>query len=335
VRSSELVVGDPARRRAGTAILAALTLVSVFASASWFTKETSYLDLRQPWQDDPYDVLVSLDFVVLPVLVLLGAARTQLCRRYSSLPSRRIVDLLRVCGAAVGACLMTQAAEWIAVALGLHHASWDAATLWQVIALLVGTLGMTVAAAGLHAASRAVRQVSRPGPQPDWLTDLVALGLRTSEKSGRYGPYASRSLRWIDVRILARTRERPVRAAVLVAAVLALPFVAAKVVLEGYPPALVLFSFLLPAMALFALIVIAGRYLRVIAPRSDTRPMGVTAAVLACLSGPALFAFHDFLLPRGQTIAGLYALLLGGAIIGGLTTLLTLHAMNRVQSNRT
>ncbi|MDQ2897607.1 MAG: hypothetical protein M3Y09_18540, partial [Actinomycetota bacterium] len=129
MRSSELVVGDPARRRAGTAILAALALVSVFTFVTWLTKEMPSLDLRQPWQDDPYDLLVSLDFVVLPVLVLLGAARTQLCRRYSSLPSRRIADLLRVCGAAVGVCLTTQAAEWVAVALRLHGASWNAATL--------------------------------------------------------------------------------------------------------------------------------------------------------------------------------------------------------------
>ncbi len=334
VRSSDLVVGDPARHRAGTAIRAALVLLSVFAVVTWWTKETPSLDLRQPWQDDPYDVVVSLDFVVLPVLVLLGAARTQLCRRFSTLPSRRIVDLLRVCGVAVGVCLLTQAAEWIAVALRLHHARWNVATLWQVIGLLVGTLAMTAAASRLRAASHAVRRVSSPGPQPDWLTDTVALGLHASEKLGRYGTYASRLVRWIDVRILARVRERPVWTAVVVAAVLSLPIVAAKVVLEGYRPALALFSFLLPAMALFALIVIAGQYLRVVAPRSELRSPGVTATVVSCLSGPALFAFNDSLLPRDQTVAGLYVLLVTGAMIGGLATLLVLHAINRVQRSR-
>lgn len=235
---------------------------------------------------------------------------------------------------AVGVCLLTQAAEWIAVALHLHHARWSVATLWQVIGLLVGTLAMTAAASRLRAASHAVRQVSSPGPQPDWLTDAVALGLHASEKLSRHGTYASRLVRWINARILARVRQRPVWAAVVVAAVLALPIVAAKVFVEGYPPALALFSFLLPAMAVFALIVIAGQYLRVVAPCSDLRSPGVTATVVSCLSGPALFAFHDSLLPREQTVAGLYVLLVTGAMIGGLATLLVLHAINRVQRSR-
>lgn len=204
VRNSELVVDDPARRRAGTAVYLSLAVVSVFAVVTWFTKEMPSLDVRQPWQDDPYDVVVSLDFVVLPLLVLLGATRTQLCPRYSALPSRRIVDLLRVCVAAVGACLVTQAAEWVAVVLRLHHASWNAATLGQVMALLAGTVAMTAAVARLRAASRGVLQVSDPGPQPDWLADTVALGLHASARLDRYGPYANRLVRWVDLRILTR-----------------------------------------------------------------------------------------------------------------------------------
>lgn len=187
VQGSELVVGDPARRRAGTAIVASLALVSVFAAVSWLTKATASLDLHQPWRDDPYDVLVSLDFVALPVLVLMGAARTQLCRRYSLLPSRRIVDPIRVSRVAVGACLLTQAAEWIAVVLRLHYSSWNAATLWQVMALVVGTLGMTVAAARLRTAAHAVQQISRPGQQPDWLADTVTLGSTPPKPSGVAG----------------------------------------------------------------------------------------------------------------------------------------------------
>lgn len=197
VPSHELVVGDPARRRAGTAVFLSLALVSVFAFLTWFTKETPSLDLRQPWQNDPYDVVVSLDFVVLPVLVVLGGTRAQMCRRYSALPSRRIVDLLRVCGVAVGVCLTTQAAEWVAVALRLHRASWDAATLGQVIVLLAGTMVMVAAGVRLRAASRVVQQVSDPGSQPDWLADTVALGLCVSGKLKCLGPCAGRLVRMV------------------------------------------------------------------------------------------------------------------------------------------
>jgi hypothetical protein len=332
VRSHELSVGDPARRFAGTVVFVSLALVSVFAAITWFTKETPSLDLRQPWQDDPFDVVISFDFVVLPVLVLLGGARSQLCRRYSALPSRRLVDLLRVCGTAVGACLITQAAKWGAVALRLHHASWTTATLAQIIALLVGTVAMVAAGVRLRAASRAVRQASDPESQPDWLADTVALGCGVSGRLKRFGPRASLFVMWVDLHLLARVRQRPVWASVLAAAALALPFAAAKIVLEGYPPALVVFSFLLPAAALFALIVIVGRYLRIVAPRSDLRPPGVTVAVVSCLTGPALFAFHDSLLPQDQTVTELFVLLVVGAIIGGVATLLALRAIDCIKS---
>ncbi len=136
--------------------------------------------MRQPWQDDPYDLLVSLDFVVLPLLVATGVLRFQLCRRYSVLPARRLVDLLRICGAAVGACLVTELGEWIAVALGLHRAAWDAATFWQVVALMASTVAMVGVGLLLRSATHAVDRVARPAAQPDWLADAVTLGLRAS-----------------------------------------------------------------------------------------------------------------------------------------------------------
>ena len=58
VRCTELAVGEPARRRAGLAIIASLALAAVFAAVTVVSKETPALDLRQPWQDDPYDVPV-------------------------------------------------------------------------------------------------------------------------------------------------------------------------------------------------------------------------------------------------------------------------------------
>ena len=106
-------MGDRARGRAGVAIIASLALTTVFVAPTWLSKENPGLNLHQPWQDDPYDVIVSLDFVILPLLVVTCVRRVLLCRRYESLPARRLVDLLRACGAAVVVCMATELGEWV------------------------------------------------------------------------------------------------------------------------------------------------------------------------------------------------------------------------------
>ncbi len=334
VLSSELAVGERARLHAGLAIITSLALVAIFAALTWLSKETPSLYVRQPWQDDPYDVLVSFDFVVLPLLVATGVLRVQLCRRYSVLPARRLVDLLRICAAAVGACLVTELGEWIAVALGLHRTAWDAATTWQLAALMASTFAMMGAGLLLRSATHAVDRVARPAAQPDWLADSITLGLRASGMLRRSGDHAGAAVRWADAHVVTRVRSHPVVAAALLASVLALPYVAAKIVFEGYPPALVLLSFALPAGALFALIVLAGRYLRIVAPRTDTFSPGVSAAVLACIVGTLVFAFHDSLLPQHQTAAELNALLFGGAVAGGMASMIMLTALRAIADRR-
>ena len=59
---TQLLVGDPVRRRAKRVIFGSLALAGVLLVVTWLSKETPALDLHQPWQDDPYDVVVSLDF---------------------------------------------------------------------------------------------------------------------------------------------------------------------------------------------------------------------------------------------------------------------------------
>lgn len=127
------------------------------------SKETPALDVRQPWHDDPYDVPVSLDFVALPLLVVIGLLRVQLCRRYSPLPARRLVDLLRVAGAALGVCLVTEGAEWVAVALDRHRATWTGVTSWQVVVLAVLTAATIGACVLVRRAARLVSPTRASG----------------------------------------------------------------------------------------------------------------------------------------------------------------------------
>ncbi len=313
-----LPVGAPERRRAGTAVFATLALTMAFGAVTWWSKETPALDLTQPWQDDPYDVLVSLDFAVLPFLVVMIGWRALLCRRYSVLPARRLIDVLKACSVAVGVCLTTEVGEWVAVALGLHRRQWGPLTGAQVAVLI----GFTAAAVGvgllLATASRRVRRITVAATAPDWLADLVTLGLLVARRWTRGGAIRS-AVSAFDTRLSGPIRRHPAAAAGLLAAALALPFTAAKIVLEGYPPLLVLLSFALPAAVLFAFVMLAGWSLRLVAPSWSRVPGWLPVLVAACVTGPAAFAFHDSF-PAFQTQLGLNLLLFGGGFAGAALT---------------
>ena len=327
---THLAVGERERSHAGLATVASLALATVFVLFTWISKETPGLNLHQPWQDDPYDVLVSLDFVIVPVLVVGAAQRVQLCRRHVALPARRLVDLLRLCEVAVAVCLATEMSEWAAVALGIHRATWTAATAWQVVVLALLTLATSGTFFILLRAAHGVRSVAAPSDQPDWLTDAMTLGLCVARCSGRHRFRVQAVVRSIDAHVVTWVRRHPIAAAALLACVLALPYVTAKVVLEGYPPALVVFSFALPAASLFAFVVVAGRLLRIVAPADDEPPTWLYATVTACVVGTVMCAFHDSLLTY-ETATGLDALLLGGALVGGVVSFVTLVALRHLQ----
>jgi len=320
VQGTVLAVGEPARRHAGRIIIASLTLAAVFGAVTVLSKETPALYLRQPWHDDPYDVPVSFDFVVLPLLVAIGLLRVQLCRRYKPLPARRLVDLLRVAGVALGVCLVTEVAECVAVALDRYRATWTAVTTWQVAVLAMVTAATIAGCVLVRHAAGVLAPLARPAAQPDWLADAVALAQRASWVLGPYRDWALGVVRGTDVQVVARVRAHPVAAAGLVAVVLALPFVTAKIVLEGYSAPLVLLSFVFVAATLFALVVVVGAYLRVVARRQTPPPTWLFTVVVACTVGAVAFAFHDSLLAE-QTVTQLSALYFGAGIAAGTASL--------------
>lgn len=332
MQGTELAAGDPARRHAGLVIIASLALAAVFATVTVVSKETPALDLRQPWQDDPYDVPVSLDFVALPLLVAIGVLRVQLCRRCDPVPARRLMDLLRVGGAALGVSLVTELAEWVAVVLGRHRATWTAVTTWQMAALAVLTVATIGASVLVRCAARTVTRTATAAAQPDWLADGIALGLRASGMLGQHNGWAQAMVRWVDAQVIARVRTHPVSAAGLLAALLALPFVVAKIVLEGYPAPLVLLVFAFVTASLFAFVVVVGAYLRVVAKRNARTPPWLSTTVVACTAGTVAFAFHDSLLAH-QTVTELSALYFGVGVAAGMVSL-ALQTLWRLYANR-
>jgi hypothetical protein len=324
--NAQLSVGDRVRDQAGHAILSSLALAAAFATFTVATKETPALYLHQPWQDDPYDALISFDFVALPLLVIIGALRLPLCRRHEALPVRRVEDLLRVCRVAIALVLGTQVAEWIAVVRGTHAAQWNAASAGQLAVL--ATLTATSIAAGvlLRSARRELARANRAAAQPDWFADAVALGLREAPRLGPLRGLAEVAVRWVDQQLITRVRAHPIAAAMLVALVLTLPELTAKIVLEGYPIALVLVVFGVSVASLFAFLVLVGSYLRVVAPLRSSPSAWLCATVAACVAAPLAGAFRDSLLgtvgadqshPRVRQLAVL--MVAAGAVVGALS----------------
>jgi hypothetical protein len=99
--------------------------------------------------------------------------RLVLCRRDEPLPSRRVADLLRVSSVALAACLFTQVAEWVAVALGRHRGDWNMSTTWQILLLALLTVSTVGAGVLTLRAVRAVDRTTVCAAQPDWLSDLI------------------------------------------------------------------------------------------------------------------------------------------------------------------
>jgi hypothetical protein len=323
---SDLPVGHRVRRSSALALRVGFVVATVFAVVTVVSKEIATLNAPQPWQDDPYDVLVSLDFAILPLLVVMGVVRLFLCRRDEPLPSRRVTDLLRVSSAALAVCLFTEVAEWVAVALGRHRGEWNVSTTWQILLLALLTVSTVGAGVLTLRAARAVDRTTVCAPQPDWLSDLITAGLQISARLG--ATRASAVIGGVDRSVLLRVRHHPVGAACGLVALLASPYVAAKVVLEGYPLDLVFVITAFVAACMFALVIVAGSYLRVVAPRRSRPSTLLVSAVAGCVCGATLFAFHDSLL-RDQTVSGLALLLFGGGFVGAVVAAALHWALRR------
>jgi hypothetical protein len=243
------------------------------------------------------------------------------------------VDLLRVCGTAAGACLTTEAAEWVAVGLGRHRVAWTVVTAWQVAGPAVLTTATIGVAVLLFRAARRVAGVAQVGTQPDWLADAVTLGLDVFRLPGRYRRWVETLVRWADAQVIARVRANPLSSAALLGVLLALPFVAAKLVLEGYPAALLLLVFAFATASLFTFVVIVGAYVRVVAPREGGRPAWLILTLVACTTGAAAFAFHDSLLAH-QSVATVSALFFIPGLAAGSLSFATEAAFRFVRAHQ-
>jgi hypothetical protein len=339
VGEHDLPVGDPVRSVVGRALLAVTLVGLVFCAFSWTARQLPALYRYEPWQDDPYDAMVSFAMWSVPLLLGLCALRLPLCRRYQPLPVRRVLDLLRVSRVLLGVVVVVLVGDWVSVALGAHSDTWNATTAGLIVALVMMTALAAVAAVALRRARGEPLWRSAPA-QPDWLADTIALGEREVHRLGRWRQPARILLRRLDLELVARVRRRPLPSAAAFSIAFGAAFDAPQIILERYTPALALLFITISACSVFAFVVIAGAYLHVVGrPAEPPRPI-VLAAVVASAAVPLAASFRGslwWLLGTNDGDAGvtqLAVLVLLAALVSGAGALAAARLMpaRRVQN---
>ncbi len=147
-------------------------MVVVFTLFAGVTTQVKAVRAGSPWQDDPYDGMVSFTMFLVPALALLIAIRVAVTRRRIPEPAYRAEQVLRaalVCGGLVAATAVT---DWLAVVLRADRPLWNGWTPWLIAALAI----LTATAAGtlpvLWRAWRRLPAATEAEADGDWLADL-------------------------------------------------------------------------------------------------------------------------------------------------------------------
>jgi len=311
------------------AVAFALVVAIVFEAALFGSKETSSIYQHAPWLNDPYDTAVSFALFCVPLIVVPSALRLLASWR---LPDReapdRLADLLRACGVALVVVAVTLAACWAAVVAGANRAAWNSTVAIQIAALTLFTLAAIACAVGIRRAALALRRdagangrTSRPAP--DWLGDMIGAGRLLAGVCGPAGRPVTRVLEWADDRVMPHVRRHPMRAAAVIGAAVGLLVSISQSVNEGYRPVVAAVFFWVTASGVFAFVVTAGSYLRVIRtdrPRSPRAPL-IHATVLAAAAVPVALAFRASLWsltgarPHSAGVGVLFVLLASVALV--------------------
>lgn len=328
-----LAPGDTRRMPIGRAVRRALAAVLVFVLFTAVTKQVHAIYSHVPWSEDPYDTFVSFAIFLVPLSVAAAVGRLALCQAGEPLPAARAEGLVRAVRLALGLSLVALAADWAGVLF-----TWPAARPDPLA--LVAIAGLAVTSAVIVAGTAGLARVHLPAPapmEPDGLADGVAL-LRLIE---RRVASLRRPMSWAatlgERRIAPLIRRRPVSTA----AVLALAFGAGLALTsmreEGLSPVLWL-SFGVAACGMFAFLVLAGSWLRLVAPApsSALHRRLVMAATVGAAAVPAALAFRETawdLLGKGGT-RGLADLVFLVAVAGVVTFAAVLAALTLLRPSR-
>ncbi|MFF3559630.1 hypothetical protein ACFYXS_06275 [Streptomyces sp. NPDC002574] len=162
---------ERALRASAAALLATAVCVTAFTAFAVVTTQDKSIRAVSPWQNDPYDGVVSFTVFLVPFLAGLVTLRA-LGRKDRWRHGPRPHQMLRGALAATVLIAATVLTDWTAVAAGADRHAWTGTTHWLIGSLAVLT-GSTLAVwATVRWALRLVLVASSPGREGDWLDDL-------------------------------------------------------------------------------------------------------------------------------------------------------------------
>lgn len=318
-----LPVGHPARPAAARALAVTAVSAILFTVFAGVTTQVVAVRAVSPWQDDPYDAVVTFTMFFVPGLSAVAALRALLCRRAEPLPTYRVDQLLRTALLVLALIDITVLADWISLVLRADQQLWSRRTP----ALVLGLAIVTAAAAMSHVSVRRARTMAPHHrlDDGDWLGDVVVAVALLAARTG--DPSRFTGLRRILAVIVRFTRAHFVVMAALGSIIAGVLVVARLAVAEGSSDgALFVIEAVVFAGGTFGFVMIADAWLQLAATPSSSKHtvvrVGATAAAAAL---PISLALRDLIWSAigrhttdVQTAQQLAAVTLTSAVICGV-----------------
>ncbi|MFD8395373.1 hypothetical protein ACFV2N_40810 [Streptomyces sp. NPDC059680] len=300
--------------RASSAVVwASLGAAGVFEALTVLETQDKTVRAASPWQDDPYDVVVSLAQFAVPMLALVIALRLLAWRAPGG--AERVRQTARAAGAMVTLVGLTVVSEWAAVIARTPASSSGTWASVLIGGLVVNSVLTVVAAVSLGRCHRWRR--SSGGWRNDWLGDAVFLCRRI--------PILRR---WVGPDAAVWARRRALTVFITLSTLAAAAITGAQAVGERWTdPLLVVWMLIVVATSNLTFCVISNAVAGFIArpPRTRARRIAETSAVAGCVAISAATAFRDTLSPVFGTgsltsVPALAALTLGAGLATSLVT---------------
>lgn len=334
-----LPVGHPARHAAKLALWVSTIGAIAFTVFADVTTQDHAVRAGSPWQDDPYDVVVSFTLVLVPALTLLILARAWMCRRTIPVPVFRIGQLLRASILNAVLVAATLATDWVAVALGADRRLWNPGTMALIVVLGALSAWAVLTFAMQWRATRRMPYWNSKRPDGDWVGDAAEL----------LESFASRHPRGIGVFATALGSDRAVRfvrrhvriLTVAVSLIVGVVFTTGLAIGEGWTnPFLVGFGIIMYSGGIYGVAAICNTVLQIAVPQPAGTLGRATriAAIAATLALPTALALRDTIwmtlghstpLSDLGTIAAI--LLVSALIVGVLAFIVSLALSERAK----
>ncbi|MFD8810987.1 hypothetical protein ACFV23_05715 [Streptomyces sp. NPDC059627] len=272
-------------RATSAVVLVGLGTAGVFEALTLLATQDKTVRAVSPWQDDPYDVVVSLTQFTVPMLALVIVLRLFAWQAPGGADrARQTVRAVAAMTALVG---LTVASEWAAVIAEVPAPVSGAWTSVLVTGLAATSILTAVSAVLL------VRWHRRRGPSGrwryDWLGDALFVCRRIPVLRRWAGPAAAA---WV--------RRRAMTVFVTLSTLAAAAVTGAQAVGEGWTdPLLIAWFLIVAATSDLAFCVLSNAVAGFIArpPRTRTRRITEVSVVAGCVAISAATAFRDALWP--------------------------------------